>query len=47
MNILLALIAGYCIHDALQPTPVGQVLDKLALPADLFVANEIVKVQGE
>lgn len=37
MNWILGLVAGYIIHDAVQPTVVGQVLDKVALPADLFV----------
>lgn len=46
MNVLLALIAGYCIHDAIQPTPVGQLLDKVSLPADLLVANTTVEAQG-
>lgn len=39
MNWILGMLAGYIIHDALQPTPVGQVLDKIALPADLFVSE--------
>lgn len=30
---------GYIIHDAVQPTVVGEVLDKLALPADLLVSK--------
>lgn len=38
MNLLLGALFGYIIHDALQPTAVGQVLDKAALPADLFVS---------
>lgn len=37
MNWLLGAIVGYIIHDAVQPTVVGEVLDKLALPADLLV----------
>lgn len=36
-NILSGLIFGYIIHDAVQPTAVGKVLDKMALPSDLFV----------
>lgn len=40
MNWLLGAIVGYCLHDALQPTAVGQVLDNLALPADTFVKQE-------
>lgn len=39
MNYLLGMVLGYIIHDATQPTPVGKVLDKLALPADLFVSQ--------
>lgn len=37
MNWILGALMGYIIHDAVQPTVVGQVLDKVALPADLFV----------
>lgn len=37
MNIIISMIVGYIIHDAVQPTAVGKVLDKVALPADLFV----------
>lgn len=40
MNWILGIIVGYVIHDAVQPTPVGQVLDKIALPSDLFVSNK-------
>lgn len=40
MKTLLTLIYGYIIHDAVQPTVVGRVLDKVALPADLLVAKE-------
>lgn len=39
MNWFLGLVAGYIVHDAVQPTAVGQVLDKVALPADLFVKS--------
>lgn len=35
-NLFIGLLGGYIIHDALQPTAVGKVLDKVALPADLF-----------
>lgn len=38
MNVLLWCIFGYIIHDAVQPTVVGQTLDKISLPADLFVS---------
>lgn len=40
MNYLLGMVLGYIIHDAVQPTPVGKVLDKVSLPADLIVAGE-------
>lgn len=36
-NVLSGLLLGYIIHDAVQPTVVGQVLDKISLPADLLV----------
>lgn len=39
MNWLLGIVVGYIIHDAVQPTAVGQVLDKIALPSDLIVTN--------
>lgn len=42
MQQLLMIILGYVIHDAIQPTLVGEVLDKLALPADL-----LMKTKGE
>lgn len=35
-NVFLGALFGYIIHDAVQPTAVGKVLDKLALPEDLF-----------
>lgn len=38
MKYLLGALFGYMIHDAVQPTAVGGVLDKLALPADLFAS---------
>lgn len=40
MNWILGLLAGYIIHDAVQPTVVGKILDEVALPADLFVKSE-------
>lgn len=40
MQQLLMIILGYIIHDAVQPTAIGEVLDKLALPADLLVKPE-------
>lgn len=39
MNIIIGLIMGYIVHDAVQPTAVGKVLDKVALPADLFSSD--------
>lgn len=40
MDYLLGALIGYLIHDAVQPTIVGEVLDKIALPADLIVNNK-------
>lgn len=40
MNWLLGAIVGYCLHDALQPSPIGKVLDKVSLPSDTFVKPE-------
>lgn len=40
MNYILGMIVGYIIHDAVQPTAVGKVLDKVSLPADLIVTPE-------
>lgn len=37
MNLLLGMVFGYIVHDAIQPTVVGEVLDKLSLPKDLLV----------
>lgn len=46
MNIILGMILGYIVHDAVQPTAVGKVLDKVSLPADLFVSqHEELSVQ--
>lgn len=47
MNYILGAILGYVIHDAVKPTIVGKTLDKIALPADLFVepASESEEVQ--
>lgn len=36
MSYLLGVILGYIIHDAVQPTAIGSVLDKVSLPGDLF-----------
>lgn len=38
MDYLLGLLLGYIIHDAIQPTAVGKVLDKVSLPADLITS---------
>lgn len=38
MNYLLGMLFGYIIHDAVQPTIVGQVLDKVSLPATLLIS---------
>lgn len=40
MNYLLGMLFGYIIHDAVQPTVVGQVLDKVSLPADLLTSSK-------
>lgn len=36
MNYIFGMLIGYIIHDAVQPTAVGQVLDKISLPSDLL-----------
>lgn len=36
MNWILGMLLGYIVHDAVQQTVVGEVLDKVSLPADLF-----------
>lgn len=38
-KVFLGALFGYVIHDAVKPTAVGEVLDKLALPEDLFVSR--------
>lgn len=40
MNWIIGALFGYIIHDAVQPTAVGQILDKVSLPADLLVKSE-------
>lgn len=40
MNYLLGMLFGYIIHDAIQPTSVGRVLDKVSLPADLLTGSK-------
>lgn len=39
LNILIGMFLGYIVHDAIQPTAVGEVLDKIALPSDLLVKS--------
>lgn len=36
MHLIVGMLVGYIIHDAVQPTVVGQALDKISLPSDLF-----------
>lgn len=38
MNYILGMLLGYIVHDAVQPTAVGKVLDKLSIPADTFAS---------
>lgn len=40
MNLLIGMLLGYIVHDAVQPTAVGQVLDKLALPSNLLASGD-------
>lgn len=40
MKYILGMFLGYIVHDALQPTAVGKVLDKLALPSDLIIEGD-------
>lgn len=40
MQYFLGALLGYIIHDAVQPTAVGKVLDKIALPTDLFSGDD-------
>lgn len=48
MNYLLGMLLGYIIHDAVQPTAVGAILDKISLPSDLIVDGAAgVKEQSE
>lgn len=39
MNFIFGMLFGYIIHDAVQQTPFGEVLDKVALSEDLFSAK--------
>lgn len=51
LKLFLGGIVGYIVHDAVQPTAVGKVLDKLSLPSDLIVsptdAKEVSVEGGE
>lgn len=40
MKYILGMLFGYVIHDAVQQTSIGEVLDKVSLPSDLFVSKE-------
>lgn len=40
MKEIIYLALGYIIHDAVQPTVVGKVLDKISLPSNLIVEEE-------
>lgn len=37
MKEIVYLVLGYIIHDAVQPTVVGKVLDKISLPPNLII----------
>lgn len=37
MNYLFGVLLGYIAHDAIKPTAIGKVLDKVSLPSDLIV----------
>lgn len=39
MNYLLGALLGYIVHDAVKPTFVGEVLDKVSLPSNLIVSE--------
>lgn len=39
MNLIIGALIGYIIHDAVQPTVVGQMLDKVSLPANLITSE--------
>lgn len=41
MQGLFMVILGYVIHDAVQPTAVGKILDKVSLPSDLIVSKPV------
>lgn len=40
MKEIIYLVLGYIIHDAVQPTVVGKVLDKISLHHNLIVEEE-------
>lgn len=40
MNYILGMLLGYVIHDAIQPTALGKVLDKVSLPSDLLSSDQ-------
>lgn len=46
MQSVLLMILGYILHDAVQPTAVGKVLDKVSLPSDLFVEKTVTDGKG-
>lgn len=37
MNYLFGVLFGYIVHDAIKPTAIGKVLDRVSLPSDLIV----------
>lgn len=39
MNLILGMLIGYVVHDVLQPTAVGKVLDQISLPSGLLVTS--------
>lgn len=46
LNLIIGMFFGYIIHDAVKPTVVGEVLDKVSLPADLFVKQDQPVTEG-
>lgn len=48
LNFVFGALLGYIIHDAVEPTVVGETLDKIKLPANLFVdpAEETSNAEG-
>lgn len=43
MNYLLGILLGYIIHDALEPTAVGKILNEVSFPANTFARSEITE----